>query len=102
MGRHVEGSGARRGPAKGRRPERSPAGSKINPDAKKRRDYSDRLLGDDTDTVAAMAGSLVGAFAGVGAIPPALLEKLEDGPAKGRTHIASLAAKLFAQTRRTV
>ncbi len=52
-------------------------------------------LGDDTDTVAAMAGSLVGAFAGVGAIPPELLAKFEDGPAKGRTHIAELAAKLF-------
>ncbi|AMV24929.1 ADP-ribosyl-[dinitrogen reductase] glycohydrolase [Gemmata sp. SH-PL17] len=51
-------------------------------------------LGDDTDTVAAMAGSLVGAFAGVGAIPAALLEKLEDGPAKGRAHISRLAAEL--------
>jgi poly(ADP-ribose) glycohydrolase ARH3 len=53
-------------------------------------------LGDDTDTVAAMAGSLVGAFAGVGAIPPELLAKFEDGPAKGRTHIAELASQLFA------
>jgi poly(ADP-ribose) glycohydrolase ARH3 len=52
-------------------------------------------LGDDTDTVAAMTGALVGAFGGVEAIPPALLEKLEDGPAKGRSHIAALAAKLF-------
>ena len=54
-------------------------------------------LGDDTDTVAAMAGSLVGAFAGVGAIPPALLAKLEDGPAKGRTHITQLAERLHAR-----
>jgi poly(ADP-ribose) glycohydrolase ARH3 len=53
-------------------------------------------LGDDTDTVAAMAGALVGAFAGLTAIPPDLLAKLEDGPAKGRTHIAELAARLFA------
>lgn len=52
-------------------------------------------LGDDTDTVAAMAGSLVGAFAGVSAIPPGLLAKLEDGPAKGRAHIADLGAKLL-------
>jgi poly(ADP-ribose) glycohydrolase ARH3 len=52
-------------------------------------------LGDDTDTVAAMTGALVGAFAGSAAIPPGLLEKLEDGPAKGRTYIISLAAKLF-------
>ncbi len=51
-------------------------------------------LGDDTDTVAAMAGALVGAFAGGIAIPPGLLAKLEDGPAKGRAHIAGLAAKL--------
>ncbi len=51
-------------------------------------------LGDDTDTVAAMAGALVGAFAGAGVIPAELLAKLEDGPAKGRTHIAELAAKL--------
>jgi poly(ADP-ribose) glycohydrolase ARH3 len=56
-------------------------------------------LGDDTDTVAAMAGSLVGSFAGVGAIPPGLLAKLEDGPAKRRTYIAELAAKLFALPR---
>lgn len=51
-------------------------------------------LGDDTDTVAAMAGALVGAFAGVSAIPPGLLAKLEDGLAKGRARIAELAAKL--------
>jgi poly(ADP-ribose) glycohydrolase ARH3 len=52
-------------------------------------------LGDDTDTVAAMTGALVGAFAGTAAIPPGLLAKLEDGPAKGRSHVAALAAKLF-------
>lgn len=51
-------------------------------------------LGDDTDTVAAMAGTLVGAFAGVGAIPPGLLDKLEDGPAKGRAYLAELAVRL--------
>ncbi|MBN9119295.1 MAG: ADP-ribosylglycohydrolase family protein [Planctomycetes bacterium] len=54
-------------------------------------------LGDDTDTVAAMAGALVGAFAGVGAIPAGLLEKLEDGPVKGRSHITGLAAKLSSR-----
>lgn len=52
-------------------------------------------LGDDTDTVAAMTGALVGAFGGVGAIPPALLGKLEDGPPKGRAHITALATKLL-------
>jgi poly(ADP-ribose) glycohydrolase ARH3 len=54
-------------------------------------------LGDDTDTVAAMAGVLVGAFVGVSAIPAELLAKLEDGPAKGRSYIVELAAKLFEQ-----
>jgi poly(ADP-ribose) glycohydrolase ARH3 len=54
-------------------------------------------LGDDTDTLAAMAGTLVGAFGGVGAIPPGLLAKLEDGPAKGRTHLTNLAAALLAR-----
>lgn len=52
-------------------------------------------LGDDTDTVAAMAGALVGAFGGTAAIPAGLLAKLEDGPAKGRTHLAALAARLY-------
>jgi poly(ADP-ribose) glycohydrolase ARH3 len=52
-------------------------------------------LGDDTDTVAAMAGALVGAFAGVAAIPAELLAKLEDGPAKGRSHITELASKII-------
>jgi poly(ADP-ribose) glycohydrolase ARH3 len=52
-------------------------------------------LGDDTDTVAAMTGALVGAFAGTATIPPPLLEKLEDGPAKGRCHIKALAERLF-------
>jgi poly(ADP-ribose) glycohydrolase ARH3 len=51
-------------------------------------------LGDDTDTVAAMAGALVGAFAGLAAIPLKLLEKLEDG-LKGREYIAALATQLF-------
>lgn len=52
-------------------------------------------LGDDTDTVAAMTGALVGAFAGTAAIPAGLLEKLEDGPSKGRSHIAGLAERLY-------
>jgi poly(ADP-ribose) glycohydrolase ARH3 len=52
-------------------------------------------LGDDTDTLAAMTGALVGAFAGSAAIPPGLLEMLEDGPPKGRAYISALAAKLF-------
>jgi poly(ADP-ribose) glycohydrolase ARH3 len=49
--------------------------------------------GDDTDTLAAMAGALSGAHLGVAAIPPPLLDKLEDG-SKGRAYIGELAARL--------
>lgn len=48
-------------------------------------------LGDDTDTLAAMAGALCGAFGGLPAVPH--VDKLEDGE-RGRTHIRGLAAKL--------
>ena len=51
-------------------------------------------LGDDTDTVAAIAGGICGALNGVGVVPRRLLERLEDGP-KGRRHIESLALGLF-------
>jgi poly(ADP-ribose) glycohydrolase ARH3 len=50
-------------------------------------------LGDDTDTLAAMAGALAGAHLGIGAIPARLLDRLEDG-AKGRSHIMALAKRL--------
>lgn len=50
-------------------------------------------LGDDTDTLAAMAGALCGAFGGIAAIPAALVEKLEND-ALGRDHIRSLAIRL--------
>jgi poly(ADP-ribose) glycohydrolase ARH3 len=53
------------------------------------------LLGGDTDTIAAMAGSIAGAYVGIGAIPHGLLENVEDGE-KGRTYVADLAAKLYA------
>ena len=53
-------------------------------------------LGDDTDTLAAMTGALVGAYAGLAAVPEALLATLEDGP-KGRTYIAGLAQRLYAR-----
>jgi poly(ADP-ribose) glycohydrolase ARH3 len=49
-------------------------------------------LGDDTDTLAAMAGALVGAHGGE--VPARLVAALEDGP-KGRGHIESLAARLW-------
>ena len=50
-------------------------------------------MGNDTDTLAAMAGALSGARLGAGAVPPTMLAKLEDG-AKGKTYIESLARRL--------
>ena len=50
-------------------------------------------LGDDTDTLAAMAGALVGAHLGIEAVPVRWLEHLEVGP-KGASYLAELAAKL--------
>jgi poly(ADP-ribose) glycohydrolase ARH3 len=53
-------------------------------------------LGDDTDTLAAMAGALAGAKLGIEAIPSRLREQLEDGP-KGRAYIEQLARLLHAK-----
>jgi poly(ADP-ribose) glycohydrolase ARH3 len=50
-------------------------------------------LGDDTDTLAAMAGALCGARLGRAGVPARLLARLEDGPL-GRSHIEGLAARL--------
>jgi poly(ADP-ribose) glycohydrolase ARH3 len=50
--------------------------------------------GDDTDTLAAMAGAISGARLGVNAIPPHLVESLENG-SKGRDYILSLAKRLY-------
>jgi poly(ADP-ribose) glycohydrolase ARH3 len=52
-------------------------------------------LGDDTDTVAAMTGALVGAFAGVGAIPAERIHQLEE-QGKGGQYLRELAEQLFA------
>lgn len=49
--------------------------------------------GNDTDTLAAMAGALAGARLGIEGIPAHLIAKLEDGP-KGRRYIEGLAAGL--------
>jgi poly(ADP-ribose) glycohydrolase ARH3 len=51
-------------------------------------------MGDDTDTLAAIAGALSGAYLGVGAIPPHLLSRLENGK-KGRDYIDQLAGCLY-------
>jgi poly(ADP-ribose) glycohydrolase ARH3 len=50
-------------------------------------------LGDDTDTVAAMAGAICGARIGTAGLPAMLLDRLEDGP-KGRRYIETLARRL--------
>lgn len=50
----------------------------------------------DCDTIAAMAGGLVGARVSVSALPEIWLERLEKGP-KGRTYIDALASRLAAR-----
>jgi poly(ADP-ribose) glycohydrolase ARH3 len=55
-------------------------------------------LGNDTDTLAAMAGALSGASLGVAAIPRRLIEQLEEQH-KGRTYIEQLADRLFERYR---
>jgi poly(ADP-ribose) glycohydrolase ARH3 len=51
------------------------------------------LLGGDTDTIAAMAGALSGAYLGAEAIPSGLFNRLEDTP-KGRSYLDELGRKL--------
>ncbi|MEZ6072057.1 MAG: ADP-ribosylglycohydrolase family protein [Pirellulales bacterium] len=51
------------------------------------------LLGGDTDTIAAMAGAISGAYLGVQAIPNHLLSSLEDRE-QGKTYIEQLAKNL--------
>ena len=52
------------------------------------------LLGGDTDTLAAMAGAVSGAYLGAGRLPARLVGLLENGP-KGRDYIRTLAGRLF-------
>lgn len=51
-------------------------------------------LGGDTDTIAAMAGAMAGAFHGLSAIPPHWLAALENGP-QGRDFALALAGQLY-------
>ncbi len=51
-------------------------------------------MGGDTDTIAAMAGSIAGAFAGAGAMQEQLLRRLE-----GREWIQDVAQRLAARSR---
>jgi poly(ADP-ribose) glycohydrolase ARH3 len=53
------------------------------------------LLGGDTDTLAAMAGALSGAYLGVGCLPSRLVGLLESSP-KGRAYLLELASRLHA------
>lgn len=55
--------------------------------------------GDDTDTVAGMAGALVGARLGQAALPKHALELLENGPA-GKDYIKHLALQLSRSFRK--
>lgn len=52
------------------------------------------FLGGDTDTLAAMAGALSGAYIGSGRLPSRLVGLLESSP-KGRVYIEQLAGQLF-------
>jgi poly(ADP-ribose) glycohydrolase ARH3 len=51
-------------------------------------------LGGDTDTIAGMAGAIVGAHVGERGLPKEWLEQLEDGP-RGRSFARGLAERLF-------
>ena len=58
------------------------------------------FLGGDTDTLAAMAGALSGAYLGVGRLPSRLVALLETSP-KGRAYLVQLAASLFSTYERS-
>jgi poly(ADP-ribose) glycohydrolase ARH3 len=53
------------------------------------------FLGGDTDTLAAMAGALSGAYIGAARLPVRLVNLLESSP-KGRTYLNRLSEGLFS------
>jgi len=57
------------------------------------------FLGGDTDTLAAMAGAISGAYVGLAGLPDRLVGLLESSP-KGREYLHELAGKLYAGYRR--
>jgi poly(ADP-ribose) glycohydrolase ARH3 len=57
------------------------------------------FLGGDTDTLAAMAGALSGAYLGAARLPSRLVGLLESSP-KGRAYLLELADGLFAAYQR--
>jgi poly(ADP-ribose) glycohydrolase ARH3 len=54
------------------------------------------FLGGDTDTLAAMAGAVSGAYLGASRLPQRLVGLLESSP-KGRVYLHNLADQLFAK-----
>ncbi|OWK40240.1 ADP-ribosylglycohydrolase family protein [Fimbriiglobus ruber] len=58
------------------------------------------LLGGDTDTLAAMAGALSGAYLGASRLPPRLVLLLEASP-KGGAYLVKLAHALFDRYEQT-
>ena len=58
-------------------------------------------LGNETDTLAAMAGAISGAHLGVSAIPQNLLNMLENND-KGRDYIENLAERLYEKFSGTI
>ncbi len=59
------------------------------------------LLGGDTDTMAAMAGALSGAYLGLSGLPTRLVDLLEDGY-QGRSDLLTLADGLHDARRRVL
>jgi poly(ADP-ribose) glycohydrolase ARH3 len=59
------------------------------------------FLGGDTDTLAAMAGALSGAYLGAGRLPSRLVGLLESSP-KGRTYLQQLARQLHGVYQRAM
>lgn len=53
------------------------------------------FLGGDTDTLAAMAGAISGAYLGLTGVPTELTKQLENTP-KGRDYIVDLADRLYS------
>jgi poly(ADP-ribose) glycohydrolase ARH3 len=52
------------------------------------------FMGGDTDTLAAMAGALSGAYVGYNRLPVRLVSLLENSP-KGKEYLRRLAGQLF-------
>lgn len=52
------------------------------------------FLGGDTDTLAAMAGAISGAYVGMSTIPDVLIDNLEASP-KGRSYLLDLSDRLL-------